>query len=273
MPSQVSDFVKSPEGVKEYEKLGMPYPDWLWDTMYEQDFLKDSSNSPTLMKKYGEGHKPIEVTQIFRKRLENGKEYLYYSQYEYRVDKALSLKHWWTPRHGTYPIPRGSYQQIKQDYDEKPKRVLKDILSVDTGYSIPFSPETLDKIRDLGTPRDHKVQYYLDVGNGTSRPVDSYESLRNEDFDVLFHFGRTPKPLELKIWKESNGIVEDEEMKQDLRNYRAGGSLMPSKRNATIEDVQKMIKEDKSSAATTTKAKSRSKSKSKTFRSPATAEE
>jgi hypothetical protein len=116
----VSEFIKSPEGVAEYKKIGQQYPAELMDDLYEEQFLskrlKETTADPKMLAKYGSGHKPIEVLQICRKKTMEGKEYLYYSKTEYRLDKVLNLKHWFTSGHGKYPIPHGRYEIVHKDF-------------------------------------------------------------------------------------------------------------------------------------------------------------
>jgi hypothetical protein len=238
----VHDFIKSPEGIAEYEKIGQSYPSELMDDLYETDFLKDTTADPKLLAEHGEGHKPIEVLNIFRKKTREGKQYIYYGQTEYRLDKALNLKHWSPSRLGQYPIPRGRYEIVHKDFGET-ERVLREILHVDTGYSIPFTPENLDKIRDLGLNKDGKTGYYLEAENGIILFVATYNDLRNGDFDELAHFNKIPTPLQRKIWQDSQGIEQDQKMIDELKNTREIGKV-PDK-PVTAEDVRKMIKDDK----------------------------
>ena len=152
--------------------------------MYEE-YLRDTSADPKLMAEHGEGHKPIEVSKIIRKKIsQDGPEYIVYSQTEYRLDKALNVKHWFLPNIGLYPIPKGRYEIEHLDFG-KQRRVFKELMGIDTGYSIPFSKENMDKIHDLGLNKEGKTQYIVEVPNGLKFSVATYEDLRNGDFDEL----------------------------------------------------------------------------------------
>jgi hypothetical protein len=238
----VSDFIKSPEGIAEYEKIGQAYPMEFLEEHYENDFLKNTTNDPKLLAEHGGGRKPVEVANMFRKKTREGGEYIYYGQTEYRLDKALNLKHWFTSRIGMYPIPRGRYEMVHRDFGQV-ERVLREVEGVDTGYSIPFTKENLDKIRDLGLQHEGKTTYYVEAINGLKFSVATYEDLRNGDFDELVHFNKIPTPLQRRIWQDSQGIVQDQKMVDELKNTRDLGPITPQP--VTAEQVRKMIKEDK----------------------------
>jgi hypothetical protein len=238
----VQQFIKSPEGVAQYKKIGQSYPSEIMDDLYEEQFLKETTADPKMLAKYGSGHKPIEVVSITRKKTSEGKEYLYYSKTEYRLDKALNLKHWFYSGHGKYPIPHGRYEIVHKDFGET-ERVLREILSVETGYSIPFTPKNLDKIRDLGLSIEGKTQYYLETPNGLTLWVATYNDLRNGQFDELAHFSRIPTPLQRKIWLDTQGIEQDEKELDKLKARITSGDVPPTP--VTADQVRNMIKQDK----------------------------
>ena len=96
----VNGYTKSKEGVAAYSKLGLPYPDEVFNGLYEQ-FLTNTSAGD--LSKYTQ-HKEKEVTMISRIRTgDKGQEYLLYSFVHYRLDQALNVKHWWLPNVGKYP--------------------------------------------------------------------------------------------------------------------------------------------------------------------------
>jgi hypothetical protein len=237
----VSGFIKSPEGVKEYEKLGLPYPSEFLEDYYENEYFKDTKADAELVSKYGNGHLPIEVLRITRKKTkEDNKEYIYYSVTEYRVDKALNLKHWFKAGLGKYPILQGRYEMVHKDFGES-DRVFKEITSINTGYSIPFTPKNLDKIRDLGLSIEGKTAYSVEAPNGIKFSVATYEDLRNGDYDELIHFGRIPRPLERKMWLESQGIEQDQKQVDQLKVNKEVGEV--PEQPVTASDVKKMLVE------------------------------
>jgi hypothetical protein len=240
LKKMVSGFIKSPEGVKEFEKLGLPYPSEFMEDYYENEYFKDTKADVELVSKYGNGHLPIEVLRITRKRLKDGREYIYYSATEYRVDKALNLKHWFKSGLGRYPIVQGRYEMVHKDFGES-ERVLRDILSIDTGYSIPFSKENLDKIRDLGLNPEGKTTYSVEAPNGIRLSVAAYDDLRNGDFDELVHFNKIPTPGQRKLWLESQGIEQDQKRIDQLKINKDVGEV--PEQPITASDVKKIIKE------------------------------
>lgn len=133
----VYGFLKSNEGVKEYQKLGLAYPDHIQDELYA-DWLKDTQGYSEDTAKYFGPHKEKELHRITRVKLGDGKEYLTYQFMHYRLDKAANLTHRYQSEVGIYPIPQPHYKFSHMDFGQM-KRTIDDVISIEKGYSIPFT--------------------------------------------------------------------------------------------------------------------------------------
>jgi hypothetical protein len=141
----VSGFIKTKEGIEEYSKLGLPYPEELFDTDYDR-WVADTNASE--LPKYSK-HLPVEVVRITRLKTGENKEYITYCATEYRLDKALNVRHRFRSTFGEYPVPIPIYSIEQGDFGVQNRKV-QEIQSVDKAYSIPYSPEEMDKIKALG---------------------------------------------------------------------------------------------------------------------------
>ena len=68
------DYFKSPEGVKEFEKLNLTYEDEMWDDAYDA-FLKLTKRTP-------EKEVEREIHNMVRVVLPNGKQYIIWQKQE-----------------------------------------------------------------------------------------------------------------------------------------------------------------------------------------------
>jgi hypothetical protein len=212
----VSGYTKSKEGVAAYSKLGLPYPDEVFEELYEK-WLKETSADE--LSKYTH-HKEKEVTQIVRVRAGDGKEYLLYSFAHCRLDSALNVRDWWLPNIGKYPIPTPRYETTTITFGKQQRRIAE-VISVEAAYSIPFSPKNLDKIRDIGLEAGGKVQYLVEIPNGLKTSIATYHDLREEeDFDVLVHFGKIPTSKQREAWLEGSGREKDLERLEQVQRSR-----------------------------------------------------
>jgi hypothetical protein len=210
----VSGFTKSPEGVKEYSKLGMSYPPELQDELYDK-WLGETNADPKLMSQYTH-HKEKEVNNISRKKVGN-KEYLIYSFVHYRLDPALNLTHRSISNVGKYPIPRGHYN-ISYGAFGKESRTLSYVENVDIGYSIPFSKK---KILSMGLNSEGKVALGIDTGVIRISVV-TLEDFINGDFAELAHFGKIPTAEQRRRWlEEEGGTKSDVELHQEIARKKS----------------------------------------------------
>lgn len=213
----VSGFTKSKEGVAAYSKLGLPYPDEVFDELYEK-WLKETS--PDDLSKYTQ-HKEKEVTMIKRIRTAEEKEYLVYSFVHYRLDQALNVKHWWLPQIGKYPLPVPRYETTDITFG-KQQRKIAEIISIEVGYSIPFTKKNVDKIKDIGLEYNEKVNYLVEISNGSKISIATYHDLAEGDFDELVHFGKIPTTKQREAWLEGKGQEKDLERLEQVQRVREG---------------------------------------------------
>jgi hypothetical protein len=213
----VTGFTKQEEGVKAYADIGRPYPDEVFDGLYEE-WLRETSADD--LSKYSH-HKTQEISKIIRVRTKDNKEFLVYSLIEYRLDKALNVKHFWRPNLGRYPIPIPIYATTDITFGKQNRKIV-DILNIETGYSIPFTKKNLDKIRDIGLIEPNgKVQYMVENPQGLKTSVATYDDLRNEeDFNALVHFGRSPTTKQREAWLEKEGLEKDLDRLQQIQSSR-----------------------------------------------------
>jgi hypothetical protein len=213
----VTGYTKQEEGVKAYADIGRPYPDEVCDELYEK-FLKETSADE--LSKYSH-HKTQEISMIKRVRTRDNKEFLVYSLIEYRLDKALNVKHFWRPNLGKFPIPIPIYATTDMSFGKQNRKIV-DISDIETGYSIPFTKKNLDKIRDIGLIEPNgKVQYMVENPQGLRTTVATYDDLRNEEnFDALVHFGRSPTSKQRQAWLEKEGVEKDLDRLQQIQSSR-----------------------------------------------------
>ena len=119
----VLGFLKSPEGVKEYKKIGMAYPNHLQDELYE-DWLKNTEGYDSKDKDVRERYGPFkekEVYRITRNKIPSGDEYLTYHIMHRRLDAAGNLTHRYLSPIGTYPIPIPHYALKQMNFGKTEK--------------------------------------------------------------------------------------------------------------------------------------------------------
>ena len=156
----VSGFCKSEEGVKEYKKLGLQYPNSLDDEGYEQ-WLKETSADE--LSKYTH-HKEKEVSSIISVHQistnENDKKNMFitYAFTHYRLDPACNVTTFYRSGIGRYPIPRARYSIKNRDFG-KQERQVDYVEGFETGHSIKYTKANLQKIADIGLQSEGKMSY------------------------------------------------------------------------------------------------------------------
>lgn len=233
----VTGFTKSPEGVAEYSKIGLPYPDETFDLEYEK-WLKNTTAEN--LSNYTE-HKEKEVNKFFRVRGRDNKEYLVYSFVHYRLDEALNCVHRSQPDIGIYPIPRPRYT-VSYGAFGKQERHIAEVMQNDKGYSIPFTRENVEKIKDMGLQLEGKVSYLLLSPNGNKMSVATYEDFRDGRYDELLAFSKIPTERQRQRWLEEGGTAKNEEEQAQLLRMRTEGNV--PKRNVTVDEVKEMIRQE-----------------------------
>lgn len=234
-------FHISKEGIEAYAKIGLAYDRWLWDDLFEE-WKKDTTDDPQLMKQHGQGHKPIEVLNIKRHDRGDGQQFITYNRTEYRLDQAFNLTHRNYPREGEYPIPAPRWKVLSLPFG-KTERQVEGIDTVETGYSIPFSPEAVDEIIALGRPRDRDIQYYLVEANGIAYPVQTAHDFKFGKFEELRHFQKIPTEYQRRKWIEEQGLEKDTEIVNEIHRKRMMGDV--PERNITASEVEEMLKRER----------------------------
>lgn len=229
-------FLESEAGQKEYARLEIPYPKTIQDELYDK-WLSDTSAEE--LSKYSR-KKEKEINRISRLRTGDGHEYILYSYIHYRLDRDLNLAHRYRPNVGTYPIPQALYSTEFKDFG-KQVRKLREIVSLDTGYWIPFTPKRLDEIKNMGTLSD-KISYSVFTDNGLHVSVASYDDLRNGDYDELLHFGKIPNETQRRVWIEKEGGPNaDKQQHTDVKYQRDDRSAGVQERAPTMNEIREMI--------------------------------
>ena len=236
----VQGFLKSEEGIREYKKIGLSYPDHLQDELYE-DWMKQTQGYSEDVAHYYGPYKEKEVHAITRVKTKEGKEYLTYQMMHRRLDEAANLTHRYLSPIGEYPIPIPHYA-FKQMNFGKMERTVDEVVSIEKAYSIPFSKKNLDKIREIGLQHEGKVQYSLQLPNSLISFVKSYEDLRDGIFEELAHFTRIPTDTQRQRWLREGGPSADMQMQEDFLRQRIEGDI--PQRPVTEDDVRKMIKQE-----------------------------
>jgi hypothetical protein len=129
-------FFKSPEGLAEYEKLGLKYPRTMPDDWYAH-FLRVTRNTKK------EDYKQY-IRQVKRLILASGEEYIVHDMHETRYDGLHNRKTFYRGGIGMYalPIPR---REIKTRVTEDEGFVQEIVTTVvETGFSIPFNQKNID---------------------------------------------------------------------------------------------------------------------------------
>jgi hypothetical protein len=84
----------------------------------------------------------------------------------------------------------------------------------------------------------------LETPNGIVISVNTYNDLRNGQFDELVHFQKIPTPLQRKLWQDSEGGIEQDEKQLDkLKEKITSGDVPPAP--VTADQIRNMIKESK----------------------------
>lgn len=200
-----SKFIKSKEGVAQYKKVGLPYPNSPWDTAYEE-FIK--SHPDTEANEHRHKNK-VRVLKMTRYRLGNGKEYIVYSQEETRYNGVGASRRFTRQGIGKYPVVEFTSAMVQDEYGVKREsaEVTGNTL---TGFSIPFSIKEADRIHQNATdsptfnytdnenvwdtkPTKATTYSLRDANKNFSIHVQTYEDWRDGDFQTLWEYSKIPK--------------------------------------------------------------------------------
>lgn len=241
----VTGFCKSDEGVKEYRKLGLAYPNNLDDERYEE-WIRTTSVED--LSKYT-SHKEKEVSAITVHQIgtdENDKKNMFvtYAFTHYRLDPACNVTSFYRSGIGKYPIPRAHYRIKNMDFG-KQEREVDHVQVVETGYSIKYTKANLQKIADIGLQSEGKVSYSVTVPKGIRISVVSFNDLLNGSFNELAHFGKIVTPVQRKRWIEEEGGTEaDQQRYEEFARKRTEIEQGIRPINVTEDEVREMIRQE-----------------------------
>jgi hypothetical protein len=188
-----SNFFKSPEGLKEYEKIGMRYPKVMQDDLYEK-FLKVTRNTKK------EEYKQY-ISNMKRLILSSGEEYIIHDMSETRYDGLHNRKRFYRSNLGMYPIPV-PHREIRARVSEEEgfvQDIIQTIQSIDTGYSIPFNKKNIEKLLPF---TDGKTAFAIekqDYKAGITITINSVNDWRNGSAEELLRFGHIASDYEKQI--------------------------------------------------------------------------
>jgi hypothetical protein len=189
-------FFKSPEGIAEYEKIGMKYPRTMPDEWYDK-FLKVTRNTKK------EDYK-IYIPNMKRFIRSSGEEFIIYAMTETRYDGLHNRKKFNRGGMGMYakPIP---HREIKARITEE-EGLVQDIITtveaIETGYSIPFIQKNIDKLIKY---TDGNTAYSIqkeDYRSGQRYTIRSLNDWRNGKTEELLRFGHIASDYEKQILED-----------------------------------------------------------------------
>lgn len=190
----VSGFCKSDEAVAAYKKIGLSYPDEIYDRQYDS-YLQETSKSPAKENK-------IKYQNVVRVVLPSGQQYIVHDQTDIRLDKIGNVKSFYRSGIGKHPVPTPQYSiQIDQEDGYSKKRVLSGVSSIEIVLSIPFNEKTADEIYKYCTG---KTQYTIQKGEnkGHRITVDSFEDFKKGEVEELLRFGHIANKVERQLLEE-----------------------------------------------------------------------
>lgn len=227
-------YWKSQEGLKEYQKIGVPYPTTEWDKDYDRFIEKTGGTAEGVKEK-------TEIKRITRVQASDEKEYIIYDENKVRYDGLDNADRRFRENIGTYPIPQGK-KEVYYDENNIQKTRTTNINNVETGYSIPFTKQKLEELHknaaDKVAQRTGKTQYFVEKLNGSLISVESYEDLREADFEELFKYGK--KKLSWKEEKEQRRLEKEQlDIAQEVSEVSAKEEEPDSAPPAVIEEQSK----------------------------------
>lgn len=105
------------------------------------------------------------------------KGYIVYTWNHYRLDVAANVVSRNRSNYGMYEIPRFHYALIPAAFG-KQERKADSIESIETGYSIPWTKENIQKlIKEYPLPKGQKLQTSITAPNGMTFTVDTLQEL------------------------------------------------------------------------------------------------
>lgn len=238
-------YWKSDEGLKAYAKIEQPYPVTEWDKDYDR-FIAETKSSDE------RGRTKRTITRLTRVHGADGKDYIVYSERELRFDDLGNSKKRFRDNLGQYPQPEGHYS-IYYDTNNQQKTKIDSITNINTGYFIPFSPKKMDELYKYTVndvpQRAGRTEYFVQRINDSLISVESFEDLRDGEFDELAKYGKRTA-----AWKEEKDKLKKEQEQLEVAREVAENTNKPEDEDVKIraqnlqqEIVSGAIEEDTAS--------------------------
>lgn len=209
------NFLKSPEGVKEYKRYGLSYPNNNRDLQYE----KLLTDTPAVEGNDYRHKNKTRITYLVRLRLTPEKQYLLWDQRETRYD-PLGNPHTITRTGmGRYPIIGVSKVMVQKESGLK--EVVEEVTGkVSTGYLLPYTLTNIDKLHEncndeyeydeVAGKEVRPTNYAVyDGRKKTSVAIKEWASFRDGDFDELYTYGK-----KIESDKEAQAIKDKIELER-----------------------------------------------------------
>jgi hypothetical protein len=221
-------YLKSKEGIAEFKKAGLQYPDSYLDEHYEK-FLERTPAGPG--NNFSHKNK-TRITSVTRIRLAPGKEFLIWNQTETRYSPLGNHEQDTRLNLGRYPVIE--YRNVTQEDEDTGYRhtVTEPTGYTKTGYSLEYNLnlESIDNLHknanddyefeELTEKEIKPTHYYLqDLRKKTTVVIRKWEDFRDGDFNELWEYGKKvsseeeAKAIKAKIEKDRQRV---EEQKLDM---------------------------------------------------------
>jgi hypothetical protein len=190
------DYTRSPEGLAEYKKLGIPYDDSMDDGWWDEYERKTKKTDPK--------DRRIEIQNLVRLLLppddiENRedpnkwRQVIYHDESHIRKDMLGNTLRKYRPNIGIYPkpIPRYVVKVIPEEgYDKA--TVVEGIETIEKCYSLEFNnKKNIDDVRKKCTPN---TSFLIKQGEGgTTIKVDTWKDWSEGQAQDLLILGRIPR--------------------------------------------------------------------------------
>ena len=186
-------FFKSEEGIKAFQEIGVEYEDEMWDKDYSE-FLRKIQKTP-------EKDRVKRIQSLQRVVTQDEQEYLVHDLSEEGHDALGNTLTFYRSNLGCYHKPQGKYS-IKVDIETGEKNKHFDgINDMRTRSSIPFTTESIDKIKKYVTPQTQFI--VRDKGHNDKKiSVDSLDELKLGTSEHLLRFGHRASDYEVQILAE-----------------------------------------------------------------------
>jgi hypothetical protein len=223
------NYLKSKEGIEEYKKVGLQYPenahDKHWNGVLER--TPDGEGN-----QYAHKNK-TRVTGITRRRLASGKEYLTWHQTEIRYTPLGDPEYKSRTNLGKYPIIEYKHA-MKEEKSGYRHPVTQPTGNTKIGYSLPYTVENIDRLHQNAVDGyqfeeainiDMRPTSYalLDERKHMVYSIKNWEDFRDGSFEDLYEHGRkTESDEERKAIKENIQKQMQQVEQQKLETLKRG---------------------------------------------------